>query len=1429
MLKIKFKNGLNGTLTDWTPFMVIQEVGIIKRGVESDNPGEAGLIVYDNVSLSFRYETGNAVYEAFNTSLNSAQLYIFEIFSLKNSREEVKLFEGIVDFTTIVWELNERTIRFDVVDKIKALDLLTDSENQRDGLTDVISRISCSDYLTDFIKRSISGSGVWLEIQTYNLINNNGTLERGSEIPHTQVILQKGEIFSHPGEGVGLCLVTDSELMTSMGGWVTTFVKVHPVKSCSLSLPLSESDSSIVVSGNIFKENEVVYLESSSQIEFLKILNSGFGSDVSWIYNVERHYTGGNAYSWNSGEGVNYSDVNLTYITDLSNPPSSTHLFYFANAYYNQSDINIFGADSFGRSVLKAFDALRIISGIVSRTLAPITIVNRTGADSYPVSLNYYTKLCDSSPFGRHSLDALKLLADSMRCYIFIDKQGRFVIERKNELGCLNSGTVRTFDPVRLSAASVPRKYFWDKLIDGVETKITSDGNLSSKVSKQIFPDIKPRNELSKEIVALNSVEFTSSGLSDYASEVADDYLNFYGRRHESYSVDISLYDDLLDWELLDYTSFNGKACFFVGFEIDIIGRDFRVELVTIEGEEYFIGQANIPLSLGKYNQESNGVSDSSSQPAATSISGTVYNEYSAEQPIVIESSVIKLNYEENLKLSSGGKLDTSQSIKTTSTPQFAALAIGGLIDPSFKGKFYGDLKVTGKIEVDGDVNIGGVINEVNITELNVADKVIHLNSGGTDATAVESGIKIAGTSGLTLASILYDSNSNLSFNRSINLPQGDSIKINNTIALSADTLGAGVLNSSLTKVGIITSGVWNGSSINAPYINYNTVNFQNTNNQLTSKSIAAGSSNGVTVNGTFNLGGTIVIDTPQDIRTTASPAFSNVTLSNGMLNSGSDLTINLAGNSILPNAGYTYNLGSISKKYLTLHAAELYVETLVSQNTKATIGGRVLIGESNELVCDLSTADTHINVKYNNLAAGDIIYFEADGKVEFMKVLYLVSYNQDNSEYQVQRNLDGSSANQWYAGDSLFNTGNGGDGFIDLYSSAGIKGAAQPGPTITGNVRNSQTYNDWCEHWAIGNLNGLYGYTSKVFGVGLGKYAINSSYITIDAASGFAIKHKDNSGIETKMIELDSSGSGYFRGNINSSAVITGGIIQSAATGKRIIIDGSSNDIKFYNSNGDSIAIEGYLSAGNEKRLRIGGVILGAADLIIEGIGQFSDNLKTAKYVDAVEGIKIDEVEIIDKYYNASLHNVSANEYNGLTYKLLGNNLITARPAASKVLISNANQEITASSVQSGELFTPAMCELMDETGNTTITCNGTNYVKWSNAAVGLAKGIQGSAESDCIVISAGCAGKYEANYSITFKANTAGEYYWSLKTGTNAINKSRSSTKAAGVDSLTTISGGCLVELSEGEQISIGCLGQNGAIVTVVYINVRIVKCAN
>jgi hypothetical protein len=214
------------------------------------------------------------------------------------------------------------------------------------------------------------------------------------------------------------------------------------------------------------------------------------------------------------------------------------------------------------------------------------------------------------------------------------------------------------------------------------------------------------------------------------------------------------------------------------------------------------------------------------------------------------------------------------------------------------------------------------------------------------------------------------------------------------------------------------------------------------------------------------------------------------------------DITLDPDGDDVLPGSGYQVNLGALSNKYLTLHAAELWVETLVAQDTMATIGGRILVGPTTELIADAAPGATTIDVKHNNLTNGDRVLMEADGKLEFMAITSSATGITDGFRYSVTRNLDGTGANQWYAGDAVFNTGQSGDGFIDLYSLSGVLSGA--GPTIVGNVRNSGTYNDWTEHWAIGNLNGLYGYGTDEFGVGLGQYGTGSeNYITIDPSSG--------------------------------------------------------------------------------------------------------------------------------------------------------------------------------------------------------------------------------------------------------------------------------------------------------------------------------------
>jgi len=219
------------------------------------------------------------------------------------------------------------------------------------------------------------------------------------------------------------------------------------------------------------------------------------------------------------------------------------------------------------------------------------------------------------------------------------------------------------------------------------------------------------------------------------------------------------------------------------------------------------------------------------------------------------------------------------------------------------------------------------------------------------------------------------------------------------------------------------------------------------------------------------------------------------------------DLELNPGGNDVLPGNNYDINLGALNLKYLTLHAAELWVETLVAQNTIATIGGRILVGPTTKLTSDVGVSDTTIYVEHNTLADGDTVYLEANSKIEFIEIDSTPGGVGPYS-YTVIRDKDGSGANEWYAGDAVFNTGAADDGFMDIYSFTGMDGAST-GPTIVGNVRNSLTYNDWTEHWAIGNLNGLYGYGVDTYGLGLGEYG--GDHIVIDPSDGIRFRDSSN------------------------------------------------------------------------------------------------------------------------------------------------------------------------------------------------------------------------------------------------------------------------------------------------------------------------------
>lgn len=125
----------------------------------------------------------------------------------------------------------------------------------------------------------------------------------------------------------------------------------------------------------------------------------------------------------------------------------------------------------------------------------------------------------------------------------------------------------------------------------------------------------------------------------------------------------------------------------------------------------------------------------------------------------------------------------------------------------------------------------------------------------------------------------------------------------------------------------------------------------------------------------------------PDKLRMVDCSVLTTSSATNMTLNPTGDLVLEPTGRDVLPNTGYTVNLGMLTNKFLTLHAAELWVETLVAQNTIATIGGRVLVGPTTTLTQDVGASDAWVEVKHNQWNPGDTLYAEANGSLEFIDV----------------------------------------------------------------------------------------------------------------------------------------------------------------------------------------------------------------------------------------------------------------------------------------------------------------------------------------------------------------------------------------------------------------------------------------------------------
>jgi hypothetical protein len=117
-------------------------------------------------------------------------------------------------------------------------------------------------------------------------------------------------------------------------------------------------------------------------------------------------------------------------------------------------------------------------------------------------------------------------------------------------------------------------------------------------------------------------------------------------------------------------------------------------------------------------------------------------------------------------------------------------------------------------LTLSGDLTVNGTTTTINSTTITVDDKNIELGSVATptDAGADGGGLTLKGATDKTFNWI--DATDAWTSSENMNLLTGKSFLIAGTSVLNGTTLGSGVTASSLTSVGTIATGVWNGTAI---------------------------------------------------------------------------------------------------------------------------------------------------------------------------------------------------------------------------------------------------------------------------------------------------------------------------------------------------------------------------------------------------------------------------------------------------------------------------------------------------------------------------------------------------------------------------------------------------------------------------------------
>lgn len=438
----------SGGPVDWTNYFI--DMTPINRKIESDKPGEAGIIMFDTVSIEMPVSKLGAYFDE-DTLFGGSAIPKYHIQIKKHiDGTDYQLFEGLIDIQSLKFT-RHGTVQFDVYDKLSALKFYP-TQPARERKEAIANDCAPG---TAYLYAG------WLSTQQpafgfYQIAADHSTI-----ILLTNTIFVRGDIIIHPKY------------------W-------------------NESENKY--------DQEELFLTTFTAIRGDLIWN-----DITTSFSPEGH---GNR------------EVNKQY--------------YYDYKFYGL-DINLYT-----NYVLTAFNGLAMLEAIIKSAYPSITVVNRTGWSAFPISLGFFEQTINM-PFDRPILEAIKYLASSMQVYVYIDRNGQFIIDKWPGFG-----TEPTLKPgISDYQTENDYKYTWDKLVDKVTIQtVAADGSKEEAVAGTEYKN--PVNALERTVFA--------SDLS--AQQIADAYFNFYGKRHRARSITRKLDATVAQ---LDLTSW-----------VDVGDKDFR-------------------------------------------------------------------------------------------------------------------------------------------------------------------------------------------------------------------------------------------------------------------------------------------------------------------------------------------------------------------------------------------------------------------------------------------------------------------------------------------------------------------------------------------------------------------------------------------------------------------------------------------------------------------------------------------------------------------------------------------------------------------------------------------------------------------------------------------------------------------------------------